>query len=153
MKKSELATKTLKELKAFALKMGIKKPSVSRKSDLITEILAADKIKKGRSKKTAPKSSSDKDLIIQKKAATHRTFPGVKFASKTPSVSDKSTEPLKEKCPECNNDLVLYTTATGKKMIKCSTSGWDREKKMATGCTYVKWLKPGEMVGGEPAEE
>lgn len=100
MKKSELATKTLKELKALALKMGIKKPSVSRRSDLITEIFAADKIKKGRVKKTTPKSSSDKDLIIQKKAATHQTFPGVKFAAKTPSVSDKSTEPLKEKKSE-----------------------------------------------------
>ena len=51
-----------------------------------------------------------------------------------------TTEPLAEDCPECGEKLVLYTTASGKKMKKCSTSGWDREKKMATGCTYVQWL-------------
>lgn len=51
-----------------------------------------------------------------------------------------TTEPLEEECPECGAKLVLYTTASGKKMKKCSTSGWDREKKQATGCTYVQWL-------------
>lgn len=52
-----------------------------------------------------------------------------------------TTEQLDEDCPECGEKLVLYTTANGKKMKKCSTSGWDREKKVATGCTYVEWLK------------
>lgn len=55
-----------------------------------------------------------------------------------------TTEPLDEKCPQCGEGLVLFTTAAGKKMEKCSTSGWDREARKATGCTYVKWLKPGE---------
>ena len=50
------------------------------------------------------------------------------------------TEELDEDCPDCGEKLVLYTTARGKKMKKCSTSGWDREKKEATGCTYVEWL-------------
>lgn len=49
--------------------------------------------------------------------------------------------PLDEVCPECGEKLVLYTTARGKKMKKCSTGGWDREKRQATGCTYVEWLK------------
>lgn len=61
-----------------------------------------------------------------------------------------TTEPLPEKCPECGESLVLYTTAAGKKMKKCSTAGWDREKKVATGCTYVEWLKPGAMLEQEP---
>jgi hypothetical protein len=52
-----------------------------------------------------------------------------------------TTEKLEEDCPECGKKLVLYTTAAGKKMKKCSTSGWDRDKKEATGCTYVEWLK------------
>ncbi len=52
-----------------------------------------------------------------------------------------TTEPLNEDCPTCGEKLVLYTTAKGKKMKKCSTSGWDREKREATGCTYVEWLK------------
>lgn len=55
-----------------------------------------------------------------------------------------TTEPLEEECPECGSPLVLYTTANGKKMKKCSTAGWDRDKKSATGCTYVQWLKPGQ---------
>jgi len=52
-----------------------------------------------------------------------------------------TSEPLEEKCPKCNENLVLYTTAAGKKMKKCSTSGWDREAKKATGCDFVEWLK------------
>lgn len=52
-----------------------------------------------------------------------------------------TTEKLDEKCPQCGEPLVLYTTAAGKRMKKCSTSGWDREAKKATGCDYVQWLK------------
>lgn len=57
-----------------------------------------------------------------------------------------STEELDEACHECGSKLVLYTTSAGKKMKKCSTSGWDREKRQATGCTYVEWLKPGQYA-------
>jgi len=72
-----------------------------------------------------------------------------------------TTEKLDEDCPDCGEKLVLFTTAAGKKMKKCSTSGWDRVKKVATGCKYVQWLKPGEYQtkedsGGEeflPPEE
>lgn len=62
-----------------------------------------------------------------------------------------TTEALNENCPECSSPLVLFTTAAGKKMKKCSTAGWDRDKKQPTGCTYVQWLKPGEVV--DTAEE
>ncbi len=55
-----------------------------------------------------------------------------------------TTEELDEDCPDCGKKLVLYTTAAGKRMKKCSTSGWDREAKKATGCPYVYWFKPGE---------
>lgn len=54
------------------------------------------------------------------------------------------TVALDEDCPQCGKKLVLFTTARGKKMKKCSTSGWDSAKREATGCTYVQWLKPGE---------
>jgi hypothetical protein len=64
-----------------------------------------------------------------------------------------TTEPLDEDCPDCGAKLVLYTTAAGKKMKKCSTSGWDREKRVATGCTYVEWLKPGAMPEQPPPPE
>lgn len=55
-----------------------------------------------------------------------------------------TTEPLDEDCPTCSAKLVLYTTANGKKMKKCSTAGWDKEARKATGCTYIYWLKPNE---------
>ncbi len=63
-----------------------------------------------------------------------------------------TTEKLDEKCPECESPLVLFTTVSGKKMKKCSTAGWDREAKKATGCTYVQWLKPGEEVSNNGEE-
>ncbi len=53
-------------------------------------------------------------------------------------------EDLNELCPDCGAKLVLFTTSSGKKMKKCSTAGWDKEAKRATGCTYIEWLKPGE---------
>lgn len=55
-----------------------------------------------------------------------------------------TTEPLDEECPDCGSKLVLFTTVAGKKMKKCSTSGWDKEARKATGCPYVYWLKPNE---------
>ncbi|KKS96476.1 MAG: hypothetical protein UV73_C0010G0061 [Candidatus Gottesmanbacteria bacterium GW2011_GWA2_43_14] len=64
-----------------------------------------------------------------------------------------TTEPLEEKCPECGEKLVLFTTNSGKRMKKCSTSGWDREARKATGCVYVKWLKAGELAAEDTGEE
>jgi len=34
-----------------------------------------------------------------------------------------------------------FTTNAGKKMKKCSTAGWDSKNRVATGCTYIQWLK------------
>jgi len=51
-----------------------------------------------------------------------------------------SREELEEKCPMCQSNLVFVTTSNGKKMKKCSTSGWDRFKKVATGCSYISWV-------------
>lgn len=62
-----------------------------------------------------------------------------------------TTEKLNEKCPDCDSDLVLFTTNAGKRMKKCSTAGWDRDKREATGCAYVYWLKPGEQASNIPS--
>jgi ssDNA-binding Zn-finger/Zn-ribbon topoisomerase 1 len=59
------------------------------------------------------------------------------------------TEPIDEICPDCGAKLVIYTTANGKRMKKCSTAGWDKEKRVATGCKYVFWLKAQEDTGEE----
>lgn len=58
-------------------------------------------------------------------------------------------EELDEDCPECGKKLILFTTSAGKKMKKCSTSGWDSAKRKATGCTYIQWLRPDEYVKQE----
>lgn len=50
-------------------------------------------------------------------------------------------EALDEDCPQCGEKLVLFTTNSGKKMKKCSTAGWDSKARVATGCTYIQWLK------------
>lgn len=55
-------------------------------------------------------------------------------------LNNTSTEQLDEKCPLCSQPLVLFTTSNGKRMKKCSTAGWDREARQATGCTYIEWL-------------
>lgn len=62
-----------------------------------------------------------------------------------------TTEPLDEDCPDCGSKLVLFTTVSAKKMKKCSTAGWDKIAKKATGCTYIQWLKAGDYP--EPAGE
>lgn len=51
-----------------------------------------------------------------------------------------TTEQLEENCPVCGNKLVLYTSAAGKKLKRCSTNKWDPEQKMSTGCNYVQWM-------------
>jgi ssDNA-binding Zn-finger/Zn-ribbon topoisomerase 1 len=53
---------------------------------------------------------------------------------------DGVKETLDEKCPDCGQALVLAVTSKGKRLKKCSTAGWDREARKATGCPYVQWL-------------
>lgn len=64
-----------------------------------------------------------------------------------------TTEQLDEDCPKCQNKLILFTTVAGKKMKKCSTSGWDSQKRKATGCDYIQWLKRGEYPQTDTGEE
>lgn len=47
---------------------------------------------------------------------------------------------LDEKCPKCGSPLVLQVTRFGKKLKKCSTGGWDKTTRTATGCDYVEWI-------------
>lgn len=63
-----------------------------------------------------------------------------------------SSEKLDEDCPKCGEKLVLYTTAADKKMKKCSTNGWDKEKKAATGCDYIEWLRVSDYKSRDSEE-
>ncbi len=78
-----------------------------------------------------------------KKCSTNVWDPEAKKATGCDYVEwiNGTTEKLDEKCPECGESLVLFTTNSGKKMKKCSTAGWNKEEKRPTGCTYVEWLK------------
>ncbi|OGK38638.1 hypothetical protein A3F34_01575 [Candidatus Roizmanbacteria bacterium RIFCSPHIGHO2_12_FULL_44_10] len=49
-------------------------------------------------------------------------------------------EKLDEDCPKCGEHLVLITTRKGRRLKRCSTAGWDKETKTATGCDHVQWL-------------
>ncbi len=62
-------------------------------------------------------------------------------------------EPLDSDCPTCGEKLVLFTTNSGKKAEKCSTAGWDTGSRTATGCAYIRWLKPGEVPVSNAGEE
>jgi ssDNA-binding Zn-finger/Zn-ribbon topoisomerase 1 len=81
-----------------------------------------------------------------KKCSTNVWNPETKSAEGCDFVEwiNGTTEKLNEDCPDCNEPLVLFTTANGKKMKKCSTAGWDKATRSATGCTYVEWLKAGQ---------
>lgn len=77
-----------------------------------------------------------------KKCSTSKWDPTTKTASGCDYIEwqNGTTEQLNEDCPNCGAKLVLQTTAGGKRLKKCSTAGWDKENKVATGCTYVQWL-------------
>ena len=51
-----------------------------------------------------------------------------------------TTEALEEDCPKCSSKLVLYTSASGKKLKKCSTNKWDPQTRTASGCDYTQWM-------------
>lgn len=51
-----------------------------------------------------------------------------------------TSENLEEDCPTCGNKLVLYTSASGKQLKKCSTNKWDAQTRQASGCPFVQWM-------------
>ncbi|MDA1079981.1 MAG: topoisomerase DNA-binding C4 zinc finger domain-containing protein [bacterium] len=96
----------------------------------------------------------DSPLVLQvtrfgkkmKKCSTNTWDPETKTASGCDYVEwiNGTTEQTDEKCPECDEPLVIFTTNGGKRMKKCSTAGWDRETRQATGCTHIEWLNAGK---------
>lgn len=76
-----------------------------------------------------------------KKCSTNVWNPETKSSSGCDFIEwvNGTTEQLDEDCPECGEKLVMFTTAAGKKLKKCSTSKWNKEAKMAEGCTFVEW--------------
>ncbi len=66
-------------------------------------------------------------------------------------------ELLSEDCPDCGAKLVMQTTASGRKLKKCSTAKWDAKTKTASGCAYIQWVNdrgpapaaPGAVTNGD----
>jgi len=77
-----------------------------------------------------------------KKCSTNKWDPATRQATGCDYVEwiKGTTEELDEECPTCGAKLVLFTTANGKRLKKCSTNKWDKDQKMAVGCAYVEWL-------------
>ncbi len=50
------------------------------------------------------------------------------------------TQELDEDCPKCGSKLVLYTSAAGKKLKKCSTNRWNAQTRSSEGCDFVQWM-------------
>jgi hypothetical protein len=78
-----------------------------------------------------------------KKCSTNSWDPKTKTSSGCDFIEwiKGTTEPLDEDCPKCASKLVLFTTAAGKRLKKCSTNQWDAASRKAIGCDYVEWLK------------
>lgn len=76
-----------------------------------------------------------------KRCSTNKWDPETKESSGCDYVEwlKGTTEELDEDCPKCGNKLVMFTTSSGKRLKKCSTNQWDKEKKMAVGCDFVEW--------------
>ena len=77
-----------------------------------------------------------------KRCSTNKWDPATRTSSGCDYVEWQkgTTEELDEECPTCGSKLVLFTTAAGKKLKKCSTNQWNKDTKMAEGCAYVQWL-------------
>ena len=96
-----------------------------------------------------PKCGSPLQLIVTKFGKRAKRCSTNQWDAKTRQASGcdfiewlgGTTEELDEACPQCGEKLVLYTTAGGKKLKKCSTNKWDPQAKEAMGCDYVEWLK------------
>ncbi len=100
MKKTKLSEKKVKDLVEYALKLGIKRPSRTRKEDLISEIIAAEKVKKfsSRSKKIpidSKKISLNKKKVSNGNSLTKKIKPSP--AEKKPIVSSVFQLPFEHK--------------------------------------------------------
>lgn len=145
-----LETQTGKQLRRCTKNIWNRDTKKSEGCDYVEWIVAEPKILDEK----CPKCGSP--LILQvtrfgkkmKKCSTSVWDPKTKTSSGCDYIEwiNGTTEPLDEDCPVCGSKLVLFTTAAGKKMKKCSTAGWDKEARKATGCTYVQWLKAGDYA-------
>lgn len=94
-----------------------------------------------------PKCGSALQLIVTrfgkkaKRCSTNQWDPQTKTATGCDYIEWQggTSEELDEDCPQCGNKLVLYTTANGKRLKKCSTNAWDPKTREATGCSFTEW--------------
>ncbi|MBI4226038.1 topoisomerase DNA-binding C4 zinc finger domain-containing protein [Candidatus Roizmanbacteria bacterium] len=95
-----------------------------------------------------PKCGSPLLLVVTrfdkrlKRCSTNKWDPQTRTSSGCDYVEwlKGTTENLNEDCPKCGNKLMLYTSASGKQLKKCSTNKWDPEERVSTGCDFVQWI-------------
>ncbi|MBI4026629.1 MAG: DUF4912 domain-containing protein [Verrucomicrobia bacterium] len=91
MKRTQLRLKTMKALKALALSMGIKRPSATRKEDLIEEIKAAEKILKHKHGRARSAAQPKKAATGRAKTATSRAAPKQTLSPAKPAPTPRRT--------------------------------------------------------------
>jgi uncharacterized protein len=88
LRRTDLEEKNVKALKALALSLGVKRPSVTRKADLISEIMAAQKVKKTppEAKRRSTSKNSSKEKALAPKESDLKKTPPARKRSKAPTV-------------------------------------------------------------------
>lgn len=128
--------------------MVVVKATVNIDGELFTGISAANtakSIEKSSPYEVAETSAVGRALGFAGFGATESIASADEMLKATKTDDDEIPDPTDEftpngVCPDCGNALVDTTTKNGKRMKKCSTQGWDSEKREVTGCKYVKWL-------------
>ena len=110
MKRSELEGKPVKDLGALALRLGVRKPSLSNKADLIEEILAAGKLSDAR--RTSPRAPAaggnatpTRSKLFRparrrpQKASSPARQPGAAPSARRPRAEPKAATPTEPGAP------------------------------------------------------
>lgn len=63
----------------------------------------------------------------------------IEWLTKNETVITAPEEVAERVCPLCDSKLIKVVTKNWKKMIKCSTQTWSKDKGVQ-GCTFVEWI-------------
>ncbi len=121
---------------------------MEEKEEKVEEMVKEGKEEKEEKEEKCPKCGSPVEEAVTragkhfKKCSTNVWNPETRTSSGCDYIEwpKGTTEQLDEDCPKCGAKLVIYTTAGGKRMKKCSTNSWNRETRTSEGCDFIQWL-------------